>query len=711
MFRSILMVSLLITTGYAQADRSAWQDIPNTQARSTTASALSQYRALQLDANLLRTQLSNTTATTPVLIELPLPDGDFIKLLAKRTQILSDTLAQQYPDIQTWSVTSPSSPTVSGVINLSPSGFHAMLILANGERIFIDPDQTAATADNTQAAQRHLSFSQSDNASAFKSDWSCGAQSDMQPEMHYAGKSFTAMGNTSNALQARPEDAQTSANTVAARAGENLRTYRIAVAATSEYVTAHAGGNANAALANITASIARVNQIYQRDLSIRLQLVSGTNVIGNFNYTDSSAFTMMGQNQTNLDAVIGSANYDIGHVFGTTGGGIATVGGVCNNSNKARGVTGLPANITGDAFNIDYVAHEIGHQLSANHTFNSTKNLCSGGRVSSSAFEPGSGNTIMSYAGLCGADNLQNNSFAMFHSTSIAQITQFAHSGLGSACGTTSTLSNTNPVVNAGADYTIPAFTPFTLTPIANSDANGDTLSYSWEQIDVGTASAVNVDTGNNALIRVKEPSNAPSRTIPQISDLINGTSNYGEVTPATTRVLNFRLQARDGKGGIAHDDIRVNVHNTGAVFEITAPTSTTTLFPNATQNVQWNVADTNQAPINCSLVDIAVTTDGGSTFSTLKASTPNDGFESVNLPSTLGTSNHIRVKCSNNIFFALSSGKPATGSQTTNSSSDDSGSSGGGGGSFPLSILLLLSLVTYISRFKPRFKPRFKQG
>lgn len=699
MFRSILMVNLLIMTGYAQADRSAWQDIPNTQARSTTASALSQYRALQLDANLLRTQLSNATATTPVLIELPLPDSDFITLLAKPTQILSDTLAQQYPDIQTWSVTSPSSPTVSGVIDLSPSGFHAMLILANGERVFIDPDQTSP-ADNTQAAQRHLSFSQSDNASAFKQDWSCGAQSDMQ----YAGKSFTTMGNTLNALQARPEDAQTSANTVAARAGENLRTYRIAVAATSEYVTAHAGGNANAALANIASSIARVNQIYQRDLSIKLQLVSGTNIIYTNSatdpYTDNSAFTMMGQNQTNLDTVIGSANYDIGHVFGTTGGGIATVGGVCNTSNKARGVTGLPANITGDAFNIDYVAHEIGHQLSANHTFNSTKDVCSGGRVAGSAFEPGSGNTIMSYAGLCGADNLQNNSFAMFHSTSIEQITQFAHNGLGNACGTTSTLSNANPVVNAGADYTIPAFTPFTLTPIANSDANGDTLSYSWEQIDAGTASAVNVDTGNNALIRVKEPTSSPSRTIPQISDLINGTSNYGEVTPATTRVLNFRLQARDGKGGIAHDDIHVNVHNTGAVFGITAPTSTTTLFPNTTQSVQWNVAGTNQAPINCSLVDIAVTTDGGSTFSPLKAGTPNDGFESVNLPATLGTSNQIRVKCSNNIFFALSSSNPATSNQTTSSSSsDDSGS--GGGGSFPLSILLLLSLTTYIARSK----------
>lgn len=691
MFRSILMVSLLISAGYVQADRSAWQDIPNTQARSTTTSALTQYRALQLDANLLRTQLSNATATTPTLIELPLPDGTFIKLLATRTQVLSDTLAQQYPDIQTWSVTSPYSPTVSGVIDLSPSGFRAMITMDDGERIFIDPDSNHSTTNTNPAAQRHLSFSQRSNPTAFKRNWSCGTHA----EMNHAGKSFTAMGNTLSNAQARPEDTQNADNAIAARAGENLRTYRIAVAATTEYVAAHAGGNANVALSKITSSINRVNQIYQRDLSISLQLVSGTNVIGNFAYTDDNAFAMMGQNQTNLDNVIGNANYDIGHVFGTTGGGIATVGGVCNSDNKARGVTGLPAAITGDAFNIDYVAHEIGHQLSANHTFNSTKNLCSGGRVASSAFEPGSGNTIMAYASLCGTDNLQNNSFAMFHSKSIEQITQFAHSGDGTTCGTTSTLSNANPVVNAGADYTIPAFTAFTLTPISNSDANGDTLSYSWEQIDVGTASAVNVDTGNNALIRAKEPTASPSRTIPQISDLINNKSTHGEITPATTRTLNFRLQTRDGRGGVAHDDMRVNVHNTGAKFEVITPTRGTILFANTTQNVQWNVAGTNQAPINCSTVDIALTTDGGTTFSTLQANTPNDGFESVTLPPTLGTSNHIRVKCSNNIFFALSAGNPTTGNQT---SSNSDSSSGGGGGSLTLPALLLLTLIGFIT-------------
>lgn len=699
MFRSILMVGLLSSVGYAHADRSAWQDISDTQARSAMASPLTDYRALQLDKDTLRAQLSNATAVTPVLIELPLPEGGFVKLHAKRTHVLSDALAQQHPDIQTWSVESLDSPKMSGVIDLSAYGFHAMLTRSNGDRIFIDPDAT--TPSSVTNAQRHVSFDHSANTSAFNKNWSCGTHA----EMGQAGKSFTDMGNRLIAAQAKPEEII--ANTVAARAGEDLRTYRIAVAATTEYVNVHAGGSTATALSKITSSINRINQIYQRDLSIRLQLVSGTNVLGNFNYTNSSAAAMMGQNQTNLDNVIGSANYDIGHVFGTEGGGIATVAGTCNSANKARGVTGLPNTFTGDAFDIDYVAHEIGHQFSGTHTFNSTQGVCSGGRTSTNAVEPGSGNTIMGYAGLCGSDNLQINSLAMFHSKSIEQITQFAHNGLGNTCGTSSTLSNTNPTVNAGADYTIPAYTAFTLSALSNADINGDTLSYSWEQIDVGTASAINVDTGNNALIRVAGLSGSASRTIPQMSNLINGTFTSGEIAPVTTRTLNFRLQARDSKGGIAHDDTRINVYNTGAAFEITVPSASTTLSANTTQPVQWNTANTTQAPINCSAVDIALTTDGGSTFTTLTASTPNDGSENVLLPATLGSTNYIRVKCSNNIFFALSSGKPnASGSTTTTSSTSDDSSGGGGGGSLP--ILFLAALAGFIT---VRLNKRFKQG
>jgi hypothetical protein len=363
-------------------------------------------------------------------------------------------------------------------------------------------------------------------------------------------------------------------------------------------------------------------------------------------------------------------------------------------------MTGLttPNGIT---FDIDYVAHEIGHQFGATHTFNSTTSSCNGNREPTTAYEPGSGSTIMSYSGICGSDNLQNDSDNMFHAASINQVEAFAHNTGGTggaACGTAGAV-NTNPFVNAGADYTIPARTPFILT--GSGSTTSGTLTYSWEQLDAGTASTVGVDTGNNAIIRAYLPNVSPNRTIPRMSDLTSGVQAVGETLPSTSRPLNFRLTARNGTGS-AFDDMRITTSNTGSAFAVTAPAGTSLIASSATI-VTWNVASTDQAPISCSNVDIALTTDNGTSFTTL-LTTPNTGSATVTLPGTLGATNRIRVKCSNNIFFALSASNPgiATSDTTTTTTTTSSGGGGGGGGgSLPIELLLPAGIYALFRRKK----------
>jgi hypothetical protein len=448
----------------------------------------------------------------------------------------------------------------------------------------------------------------------------------------------------------------------AARTGDQLRTYRIAIAATGEYTTFH-GGTVNSALSAIATTLNRVNQIYERDLAVRMVLVANNDQIVYTNgatdpYTNSNGIAMLTENQTTLDAVIGSANYDIGHVVSTGGGGIAGLGVVCANSNKARGVTGSPQPV-GDAFDIDYVAHEIGHQFDADHTFNGTSGACvDPNRSPTNAYEPGSGTTIMAYAGICGAENLQSNSDAMFHAGSIASIVTFTTAGSGNGCAAVSATGNNPPTVNAGQPYTIPRSTPFELTGSGSDPDVGNTLTYAWEQMDLGTASsspATMVDDGTRPIFRSFLPTGSPTRTFPKLTDLLNNTSTIGESLPTTNRALNFRLTARDGLGGVDAANVQLQVVSTAGPFAVTAPNGGQNVVGSAT--VSWNTANTGSGTaVNCPNVDILLSTDGGNTFpTTLRVATPNDGNEAVTFPQGSSTTARIKVKCSNNVFFDIS--------------------------------------------------------
>ena len=396
-------------------------------------------------------------------------------------------------------------------------------------------------------------------------------------------------------------------------------------------------------------------------MNIKLELIANNDAIlftspSADPYSNEDALEMVDQNIITLNAIIGPENYDIGHVFGTgRTGGLAFLNSTCG-SNKAGVVTGSNSP-EGEAFNIDYVAHEIGHQLNASHTFNGYQQNCStNNRIQNSAMEPGSGTSIMGYAGICGGDDLQKNSDAFFHSHRIAQIRSFTQTAAGVRCCTLTATLNNNPVVEAGKSYNVPAQTPFILTGVS-SDMDGDPHLHSWEQIDTEKSSDLYSDLLNNPLFHVWNPESNPARYFPRLSDTLSNQSTLGELLPSTTRELNFSLLVRDNKGGIDSDSVKLNVIATGSEFSITGHNMPALLAPKQSFTISWNVADTDKAPINCNAIDIGFIDDRAH-YAPLLNTTPNDGAETLqishDIPKVL--SSNIKVACSDNIFFAVSS-------------------------------------------------------
>jgi hypothetical protein len=393
-------------------------------------------------------------------------------------------------------------------------------------------------------------------------------------------------------------------------------------------------------------------------MSIRMELIPNNHLIVYPNpatdpYTNGNGFTMLSQNQSNLDSVIGNANYDIGHVFSTGGGGVAGLGVVCRAGQKARGVTGLNAPV-GDIFDVDFVSHEMGHQYGGSHTFNGDAGSCAGNRSSSSAYEPGSASTIMGYAGICGSQNIQSTSDDYFHVRSFVQITAYTQSGSGSTCPVVTATGNDAPLPVAGnVGLTIPIDTPFILEGSA-TDPNGDTMTYCWEQYDLGPAGHPDFPVGNAPIFRSFDPKNQPARMFPKPPDVRNNVHTIGELLPTYQRTLHFRFTVRDLFGGVDFDFTAVDVEETAGPFLVTS-VGATPWNANATRTITWDVSGTDAAPVSCSSVNILLSTDGGRSFPIVIATgVPNDGSEVILVPVADTDEGRVKVEAADNVFFDL---------------------------------------------------------
>jgi hypothetical protein len=370
-------------------------------------------------------------------------------------------------------------------------------------------------------------------------------------------------------------------------------------------------------------------------------------------YSNGNASFMLGQNQTTCDNIIGSANYDIGHVFGTNSGGIASLGSVCSNSSKARGVTGGPAPV-GDPFDIDYVAHEMGHQFGANHTQNNNCN-----RNNFTATEPGSASTIMGYAGIC-SPNVQNYSDDHFHGTSKNEIGSFI-TGSTHTCAVVSSVGNAGPVISStSGNITIPANTPFALSAVA-TDADGDILTYCWEQINNQISSQPPLATSTaGPNFRSFSPSLSPVHYFPRLSTIASNGPFTWERLPSVSRTMNFRVSVHDNHPVAACNDfadVSVTVDGNSGPFVVSYPSASAISWARGSQQtIAWNVANTNNAPVNCASVDILFSDDGGLSFPViLAAGVPNDGAHEITVPSAPTSSAKIMVISSAGTFFDIS--------------------------------------------------------
>ncbi|MCC6686649.1 MAG: putative Ig domain-containing protein [Fimbriimonadaceae bacterium] len=450
--------------------------------------------------------------------------------------------------------------------------------------------------------------------------------------------------------------------------GTNLWTFRLALNCTAEYYTA-AGGTTTAAVSRMTTSANRVDGVYEKEMAISLNLVLAKVFTNPATFANNNGGTMLGQNQTQCDLDPGNANYDIGHVFSTGGGGIAGLGVVGITGNKARGVTGSPSPV-GDSFDIDYVAHEMGHQFGGDHSFNGVTGSCGGGnRNRATAWEPGSGSTIMAYAGICGSEDVQPHSDPYFHVGNIIEILPYRVAARG---GVSSATTNIVPVVNAGSDYTIPPNTPFKLTMSA-TDGNSDPLVFQWDELDVpasgtanqGSTTATTTNT-SRPLFRSYNPTTNPTRYFPsQGLVLANNFTHQHEFVPNVARTMIFRAVARDNRttgGGTAWDSAVITVSGT-STFAVSSPNTNITWNRNNLFNVTWNTANTTAAPFNTSQVRIYLSTNSGGSYftnpptATLLATTANDGSETVSMPLNTpgGSTARIFVEAVGNAFFDVS--------------------------------------------------------
>ena len=585
-----------------------------------------------LDITLFKDELLEVSKGTKKVIKLPSALGNFSEYHIQESSNFSEELNPKYGFIKSYDIKNKKNDSSTGKLSIGNDGVRIIMHSSKHSTLHIDP----YTKDN----KTYISYLKEDISNKHPNDFEC-----LVDEVAIEGENIQ---NRKNANDGK------------------LRTYRLALACTGEYAEYHINDQGvstgtdiektAAVLSAMNTSMTEVNAIFERELAVKMNivLVGGENPLiyldpDTDNFTNNTLGTLIGENQSRCDQIIGNANYDIGHNFCTGRGGLASLSSVCVTNFKASGVTGVRPPI-GYRFNT-IVAHEMGHQFGTPHTFNSE---CRGNRTSATAVEPGSGSTIMGYAGVCDP-GVQSVNDDYFHSVSLTRMWNHIQN---TSCPVETDTGNTAPIANAGSDFSVPKGTPLVLKGSATDVDGTSSLTYCWEQINTDIAIMPPVSTSpSGPTFRSLRPTVSSKRYLPALSTVISGTlSNTWEVLPSVAREMDFSLVVRDnaiGGGSSDRDDIKVTIIDS-------QPFTVNDLFnwgPNTSREITWNVNDTNIAPINCQKINILLSTDGGVTFPTeLIMNTDNDGSETITLPNLAFTDEAIiMIEAADNIFYNIS--------------------------------------------------------
>lgn len=629
-FDSIKKLSLLLFGSLITLFTSNAQHFQQIELNSEQLGLQYSAHVLQLDLNSLKSDFTalRNNAENSMIIDFPFPDGSIEAFEVKYQFLMHPDLQVKFPEIYTVKGSSKQSPAYAK-FDITPKGFHGFILSDKGT-IYIEPIENS---ENLYAV-----FWKHDYQNAFadeRLEFSCG----------------TAIGSAADEVQTFGlQKFKKSANEQV-----ETRKYRTAISCTGGYGQFH-GGTVLGALSAIVTTLNRVAGIYERDFAIFMELIADNDQLLHFDdatdpFSNNDNSALLGQNQSFITQTIGTGGYDIGHVFSRIGGGIASLRSVCVNNRKAQGVTGRAAPI-GDPFDVDYVAHEMGHQFGGNHTQNNSCN-----RNASTAVEPGSASTIMGYAGIC-PPNIQSNSDDYFHAVNYDEIMNYTLSNNGYNCAQKQVISNRTPIAIPQDNlFAVPVGTPYFLRGSA-TDSDGDFLSYCWEQMDLGPSGSPTNPQGSAPMYRSWSPKSESTRFLPTLIGVLSGFPPQGEVFSTYGRTVNFRLTVRDnnlGGGGVGFSQIIYSITDDAGPFVVTSPSQGFTAERGSAITVNWDVANTDQTPINCSKVHVLFSPDQGQTWTdTLAKNVDNIGIANVVLPDTTSTLPRIIVVSADNVFFNI---------------------------------------------------------
>jgi len=573
-------------------------------------------------------EIDNTQNEDDKILTIPSPEGKLRSYKIYKSPVLEPSFQENFPDINAYTGRGITNPNEILKFTITSLGFQAIILNTSDGTQYITPVEDR---DNL---------------------YSIYYTKDVELHNH----SFECQTlETASFVNENFQNSTFNAN------DGILRNYRLAISATGEFSTFY-NSDLDDVISAMVIAVSNANAVLERDLSVTMTMVDNTSLIffdpENDPFTNFDNTILIGENQILIDNTIGDANYDLGHVFNTAGGGIAGVGVSCFSGFKAFGVTG---DFNPESIFFDFVfLHELGHQFGSPHTFNGSAGSCGPNISTITAVEPGSGSTIMAYPGLCAPQNVQSLGDFYYHQISLFNI--WSHISTFSSCPTDQILTgNSAPTADAGPDYIIPKGTPYKLVGNSSDPDGVSSHTFTWEQYDFGPQGAPDENLTSGPLVRSREGTSNPTRFIPRLEDLITipGSQEW-EVLSNVDRDLNFRLTVRDNGvvgGQTAADAMVATVNENAGPFVVTSQFQENQIVwnPGTTETITWDVAGTDANGIDESSVNILLSTDGGLTFDTVLATnTPNDGTEDIIVPNLDSPECRIMIEASNGIFFNI---------------------------------------------------------